>query len=303
VRDLAVDDTHVYWLAGEREETHVSRRPIAGGDVQLVAKLGAHADAIAVDATSVHTVTMKGLLRVPKGGGAPAVVSPLAKPCVFDNAFAVDSDAVYLADGAGLVRIPKSGGARATLAPIGCPHGLGVDARHVYWADGTKRTIERVAKAGGAAEEIVSGHSYPPRHRILLDETQLYFLDDVAGGLWAAPIKEAGPARKLGVVDSHSWGFALAGGGVLVTQSVKQIGAASTNERTSTLTGRRLPGVARSPGGRDEGHGGLVWIARDGSSTKQLIAEGDDVPAVLGAGKNVYWSETESRTVRVMPMP
>ena len=61
----------------------------------------------------------------------------------------LDDDHIYVAtSGDGRVlRVPRAGGvATAIVVGTGAPHGVAVDATHVYVADEAAGTIERIAK-------------------------------------------------------------------------------------------------------------------------------------------------------------
>jgi hypothetical protein len=82
VAALAVDDTHVYWLAGVK----------AGEPV---------------------------LFSVPKSGGPPAALATLVSATGTGRALAVDDTYVYWAPSGRIERLPKSGGPATTLADLG----------------------------------------------------------------------------------------------------------------------------------------------------------------------------------------
>lgn len=143
--NLVVDDTHVYWystLAGV-----VSRAPKKGG---------AQAKVYANDQNTLHTFFVDGpdlfvsfghenamvIQRIPKSGGAPAVVVDGQMPAAD---FALDGSHVYWMTEDDIFKVPRSGG-KATKVVEKLQHGrdLAVDDQFVYWADRTR--VQRLPK-------------------------------------------------------------------------------------------------------------------------------------------------------------
>jgi hypothetical protein len=123
---IAIDATHVYWGNGGNGTGRgsVSRVPLAGGTIEVVAPDESGVGEIAVDATHVYW-------------SAPQV-----------NA---------------LRRWPKAGGAAETFTPGVLSYGLALDTDRVYWTDVSARTVNARPKAGGPAVQLVSGVDSPGR--------------------------------------------------------------------------------------------------------------------------------------------
>ena len=139
---IALDATHVYWLAGDSQ-----------------------------------FITHKIIRRVAKTGGASETISPAQDI----RSFAVDDANVYwtlcdLQRNAGALNtMPKTGGAPVALAAgKGCFFDLALDATHAYWIE--ERGVMRAAKAGGAPQTLAPAQFHP--RALLADATNLYWLAD-----------------------------------------------------------------------------------------------------------------------------
>jgi hypothetical protein len=149
-RDIAVDDTTIYWVKGHGATPGggVFAMAKAGGPVRDFAEHQADARLIGVDATHVYWANGGGydggggtgkaeIRRRAKQGGPVEVLAEISGAM----SLRVAEDALYvLADsmpptGAGiLAKVPKSGGPVTVLAPSGpSPADLDLDATHVYW--------------------------------------------------------------------------------------------------------------------------------------------------------------------------
>lgn len=107
---LVVDDTGVYFSTAPR--------PAQGG---LVVKVGSGGGlrtvlvgpengangVFAVDDSSLYFMTPTGVMKMPKTGGAAALVSPLSLPSPFPTCIAVDAKYVYWVDGLKLMQLEK----------------------------------------------------------------------------------------------------------------------------------------------------------------------------------------------------
>lgn len=149
-RDIAVDDTTLYWVKGHGATPGggVHAMPKAGGPVRDFAPHQADAHLIAVDTTHVYWANGGGydgsgaigkaeIRRMAKRGGPVEIVAEI--PGVVS--LRVAEDALYVlagsmpnSSGGILAKVPKSGGAIVVLAPSGpSPVDLDLDDTHIYW--------------------------------------------------------------------------------------------------------------------------------------------------------------------------
>jgi hypothetical protein len=157
---LAADGTNLYWTTPGTLGTEgtVVRAPRGGGTPVTLAARQRHANAIAVDATSVYwanwdegpfgrgDTSLSAVMSVPKDGGAIVTLSSTTSN-EFPQFIAVND--VYVSSlmnpwndqpGA-LVTVPKAGGVVATVAsnvsfgPQDWRPNIAVDGTNVYWVD------------------------------------------------------------------------------------------------------------------------------------------------------------------------
>jgi hypothetical protein len=134
---IAVDSTYAYWT--EFFTGSVKRVGINGGTTTTFAagpvpfNYNNASESIAVDATSVYWTVGSRLMRASLAG----VASTLATSTGYPVRIALDADFVYFTDsGYGVRKVPVGGGAVTQIATAGlAPHGIAVDATHVYWVE------------------------------------------------------------------------------------------------------------------------------------------------------------------------
>lgn len=149
-RDLAVDDTTVYWARGHGATPGGAVLAMAktGGPAREIAPHQADAHVITVDATHVYWANGGGsdgdgnvgkaeIRRMAKRGGPVeiiAAVTGVVSLRLADDALYVLADPGSTAGGGIVARVPKGGGALTVLAPSGPgPVDLGLDETHLYW--------------------------------------------------------------------------------------------------------------------------------------------------------------------------
>lgn len=151
MRGIAVDATHVYWLASkignevldEPGGATLRRMPLAGGAIEIIADAGDGLDdarALTLDATHVYfTEIGTGRTgRLLKNGNNLTFLTPNVDPYMA-GALAVNANDLYWADSTGgydgrIRRMPKAGGSVDDLAlgTLG-PGGIVLTDSHVYW--------------------------------------------------------------------------------------------------------------------------------------------------------------------------
>jgi hypothetical protein len=222
---LAVDATHVYWIAEADAFTgHILYRvPKVGGPATALAEVAlpatGPATALAVSSTGVYAATPLGVVSAPIDGGAPTV---LASPGGVPGSLAIDSTNAYFLSQIGteceapslaLLKVPLAGGAATVLATgvkVGSP--LAVDAANAYfvsvfWHSDCNLTTEfvnAIPSAGGTATTL-SDPLVGWVDDFAIDGTSAYWIDNqYADGIEALYIVKralAGGAPSILAVD------------------------------------------------------------------------------------------------------
>jgi len=166
------------------------------------------------DRLGYNDLASSAIVRVPTGGGAPAVLASgvLVSSLTSDVGSLYWTEAlsgdVMKMDKTGSVPSPVVGNAQATQAP----HGIAVDGTSVYWIANTGViTIRRAPLGGGAPVDLVTAPSLV--FAIAIDSTHLYWTTQAGlfsanlDGTNVAEIAAPGPIASLGVVDETVyWG-------------------------------------------------------------------------------------------------
>ena len=153
--------------------------PVRGGVATTLAQRPGPPSHIAVDDTSVYWTEQMGgaVMRVPLGGGTPAVVANSTLPWNL----AVDATSVYWM-GNGVMKAAKGGGPAITLVsqgPILPNAGIAVDATNVYWASGPpagSSGLSKVPLDGGTPTVVAAVMSSAPGP-IAIDDASIYYAD------------------------------------------------------------------------------------------------------------------------------
>ena len=110
----------------------------------------------------------------------------------------VDAEHVYFTSeqGNSVLRVATTGGPVALLTHAPAPTQLAMDQTHVYFVSFARQepggAVARVAKSGGTAEILASGHI--GLDNVVVDDRDVYFRSN--SGLWRVP-KRGGPAQSL----------------------------------------------------------------------------------------------------------
>ncbi len=189
------------WLS-RKEAVGATPHPPSWVRATPIARPVDHPLGVAVDGSDVYFVTggfeqAENAVRHVKIEGGP--VETLAKVGqIVSGELCIDREYVYFSsefDNA-VLRVPRIGGAPSVIARAPAPQHLAIDATHVYFSTFAKQepggTLQRVPKAGGATEVLLSGH--PGIGGLVVDEHDLYFRSNK--GLWKLP-KSGGAAQSL----------------------------------------------------------------------------------------------------------
>ncbi len=191
-REVAVDDTHVYWVTMDR--TKVQRRPKgATGPVELVAS-GQIADGVVVDATHVYWMHLTDqswsagavMRRLKTLGAAPT--ETVITGTQYGAPIVLDATHVYTAGNGGsgqdrIVRRSKALGATTTETVVDSANAyiLAVDATHVYFEDsaGLKR---RSKSLGATTSDLIFAESSSSRPMsVVVEDGYVYWTVDNGG--------------------------------------------------------------------------------------------------------------------------
>lgn len=223
---LAIDGDYVYFVSGgfANAENAVRRVHTTGGSVETLAKVEQLVSGeLVVDSDYVYFTSEWGntVLRVPKNGGAATVLAQAPAPTFL----AADASHVYFVTfakqepGGTVQRVPKTGGPAEVLVS-GHPglDNLVVDDRDVFFR--SNKGLWRVAKAGGAAQNILPRSERQNVGRLAADAAYLYFfLETSSSGKYAvARLSKNGgapetigpignPTARLALSDSHVYFF------------------------------------------------------------------------------------------------
>lgn len=199
--DIALDATHVYWVADEANA--VWRAQKGGGAPEVLAASADGPLAIAVDDTRVFWISSKGVRSAAKAGGTITDIASPPPQGGFDD-LAVDASDVYVVGHAtcqgmdcnqigSVARVPAGGGAMTALvsAPDQVPFRIALADDRVYWTEqhaGAAPVVEgrimRASKAGVGAAPVALAKE--PR-ALAVDEACVYWSDLADGGIWKAP--------------------------------------------------------------------------------------------------------------------
>lgn len=272
---IAIDATDVYWNTSGA----IRRVPKTGGPVTTVyASVPGYE--LAVDDGYVFwfqgsATAFKDLVRAPKGGGGDRTT--IATLTESGGGLVIDADAVYWIQSDGpnavLMRLPKAGGVAPTplvsqLAIGGLALGaLAVDDGYVYWNRGASGTVQRIAKTGGAVQDVVSG-GYAVGTAVP-DATDVYYVG-YHSGLLPGDVKRApkngGPSTVLATGLNPVRHLALASDAVYVLVSFE------------------------SPA--EPGYVAKVLKSQTGGDALKLVTDTTRAHALAVDAQYVFWTET-----------
>jgi hypothetical protein len=237
--------------------------------VQL-AGTGGSALALALDDDNVYWTQMNALKMVSKRGGPQTL---LASPTL-SAGVAVDDEAIYWTErDEGLVRkMLKADRVPVTLWTAdpadwtaAWPMDVAVDQSHVYWY--TRRTVWKLAKAGGAAAVVFSSGTGSPVQiqGLALDSTDVWWIG------WALFETPAGRLMR-----------APKGGGAVVSLDISDSGpeALTLDDDFAYFASGQVPGSIRR-------------IAKSAGAVATLVTGQDYSFSIAVDADHVYWSSDE----------
>jgi len=181
-----LDGSHLYVSYRSGGAIRIGRVKTDGGDVEPIAALPAEAGTsiigLAVDADAIYGAGQDGAVwRLAKTGGAPQLLAREEVhwlPGTLAEPFAGDAASLYYqardAEGErrGLTRVAKAGGAPVRLGAATCVRSIAVGARAVYWSDDFDGVFASAPDGGGPLYHLVGAET---RDAIAIDGSKLYW--------------------------------------------------------------------------------------------------------------------------------
>jgi hypothetical protein len=218
-RDLALDDSHVYFTVG----TEIRRVAKVGGTSETLTGGLAEPRGIALDATRAYVIDERRRVRaVDKQGGAPVTVveDEGGTARVLDLAitgshlyWTVSHDPPDAAMGT-VKRVPLAGGTPQTVAtlPSGTqPLAVALNATHVFFTTAGDRRVMRADVGGGGLATLASELKEPMS--IAVDAQRVVWTDlqsgvqttPLDGGVDPVELAPTGGAGPLALSDTHAY--------------------------------------------------------------------------------------------------
>jgi hypothetical protein len=201
-RDLAVDDTHVYYTTGIR-----LMKVAKNGGLATMPATQFSSQSIALDAANIYGVPgdygpYDRVVRVSKSGGETTELANAKRPAMSHgangyNGIAVDASGIYVADSGRnrVVSFPLEGGTPKVLAPAEKqPFDIAIDESNVFFSLAHERSLMSVAKTGGKTTKLLSGLA--EKAHIALQGNAVFTL--LAGDTEGAPLKLAKVIKEDG---------------------------------------------------------------------------------------------------------
>jgi hypothetical protein len=229
---VAADATHVYWLRIEPDPA-VMAVTRAGGAPITLAPLADRAESLSIDATHLYWTEGRGVMRMPKAGGAVQAVwsgagSAGAGADARGYAMAIDEHDIFWVaqlDRVALLRVSKQGGKATILADDlagadrfgkdGLAFRLAVDDTHVYFSEYESGSVNRVSKQGGQVTTLSSGEI--GAYALIVREDRVYWTNPPSQAVLSVPAA-GGAAEALPIPDGMSpWALAADSTGIFVT--------------------------------------------------------------------------------------
>lgn len=283
---------------------------------------------VADDAATYLVDATRGILRVPLGGGQPAVV---AQPGAPPTRLALDADHVYWSSDAGgagasvVARAPKAGGPAEVLTSASAGYSSFALDGATVWLTRTDGVVASVPATGGAETPLATNEP-SPKSVTVLDGDVVW----LAGGAFVSMPKTGGARTVLlspSDFDAHRQMFSplpvdvelldgVARSGVLWARFAMAVPGATTVTEgiTNVLPGAQpasfwtfLPGAhvtlafgsdGKAYAGTGDGTGGFVEVLDPtGASTHPIVIFGQhDVPGLALVGGDAYWVDVVGAT-------
>jgi hypothetical protein len=150
IMDFRVRNGYAYWIEGGEK---LSRVPVSGGTVQVIATNLSFATNLVVDDQFIYLIEADSsrISKLPLAGGTKTTIAG-TKPYYGWYAMTQDNQSIYWADAAGLYKVSKSGGDQSSYNilvlqdQLATPASIAVDGQYLYWTENLLGTIKRELK-------------------------------------------------------------------------------------------------------------------------------------------------------------
>jgi len=176
--DLAVDATHVYFVANDGASARLLRVARSGGAIEEVSTLPASpVGRLALSPTQVYVHNGWSVTQTPKAGGQNVTFATVTA-AFSRHPIDVDGGIVYWADGSDLFSAPEIGGPATLIASLPTlPDFFLAESGYITYSSVVGSVIARVAVAGDAAPEILFEGPQTGGQSFALDEQAFYWVD------------------------------------------------------------------------------------------------------------------------------
>jgi hypothetical protein len=195
VREICIGANDIWWT---NDPDDVQQIPLSGmgvdGGALVVATGNLLANGIATDGTDLYWVN-RGMGEIKRSDLNPLnSYAPGSGDVPWD--IEVDAKSVYWTEAGtppakGQVSMSVKPTGTESLVPViiasgqAAPHGIAIDATHVYWASSGDGTIHKAPIGGGADTVLVSGQMKP--ENVVVDSKYVYWTDPKADLVVRAP--------------------------------------------------------------------------------------------------------------------
>lgn len=178
VEYLVIDSTRVWWSDSDRDV--IASVAKSGGAVTTLLDGLRDPSGLAIDSSRVYFATgADGTIHSATLDGTDVQV--LAYGQEYPNSLILDGESVYWTTERTVMSLPATGGTPTSLAPShrSYPQWLVTDASHLYYANSDDGSVERVPKAGGEMQVVVSDQG--TTEGIVVQERTLFFASNGIG--------------------------------------------------------------------------------------------------------------------------
>lgn len=198
-----------------------------------------------------------------------------------------DGTHLYWTSPTGVHRLATAGGAQEDLVSGESPRGLALTSTHVYWGSSGQQGVGRVPRAGGQVERLYQGNV---AWELAADEAHVYWSDYVNVDRIA---HDAG-LNQIEILGAYgTGGVALADGLLWTTTDTGAVWRVpldgGTASRVDTTQGPAVAVTTEGPWLYWSAANGIFRVDRDGGVPAK-VAPGGVITALAVDGTHVFWS-------------
>jgi hypothetical protein len=237
LRELAIDDTYVYWT--DAVLGTVKRTPKAGGTTQPLASGQDSPQDVVASGGTVWWIDdgVQGGIQTVVPGGQPVQLVDGPIPSAMD--LALDDTTLYWTAFARVMRMPRTGGDMQVFADQeNAAQGISVYGGFVYWVDYGSDQILREPSDASYLEVIAAGDAYHFPRGVIADCHDIYFTTGNYGNyVFARPV-DGGAIRQ---VANQGGGIAIDAQALYVRSSDSLIRVDRASGQTTQLSDITVP--------------------------------------------------------------